>query len=239
MTARKASPPTRPLTLAVDVGGTGIKALILDATAQPITERQRLETPRPAIPTAVLTVIRSLASSQGNFDRVSVGFPGVVKQGVVQTAPNLHPEWHGYPLAKQLEKALRKPVRVANDSGVQGYGVIERRGVEMVITLGTGFGSALFVDGRRVPNLELAHHPFRKQKTYEEELGIEALQAHGKKKWNARLAEALESLARTFNYDRLYIGGGNAEKVTLELPPNVRLVSNIAGLLGGVAIWDE
>lgn len=239
MSARKSAPPPGPLTLAVDVGGSGIKCLVLDPAAKPITERQRLETPRPALPAAVLAVIRTLAAAQGKFDRVSVGFPGVVKHGVVHTAPNLHAEWQGYPLAKNLEKSLHKPVRVANDSGVQGYGVIERRGVEMVITLGTGFGSALFVDGRRVPNLELAHHVLRKGKTYEEELGVEALEALGKKKWNARLSEALEALSRTFNYDRLYIGGGNAEKVTLELPANVRLVSNIAGLLGGVAIWDE
>ncbi len=116
-----------------------------------------------------------LVATLGDFDRISVGFPGVVVDGVTKTAPNLHPKWTGFPLAKKLEHTLKKPVRVANDAGVQGFGDIEGRGVEMLLTLGTGMGCALFNDGRYVPNLELAHHPLRKGKTYEEYVGAKAL----------------------------------------------------------------
>lgn len=221
----------------IDVGGTGIKALVLDPAGKPLTDRHRIATPKPATPRAVLRVIGQLAAAVGEYERISIGFPGVVKSGVIHTAPNLHRDWNGYSLERELEQALGAPARVANDSGIQGYGAITGRGVEMVITLGTGLGASLFVDGVRLPNLELAHHPFRKGDSYEQQLGVVALDKIGKRKWNERLAEAIELLARTFNYDRLYIGGGNAEKVTLQLPANVTLVPNLAGLLGGIAIW--
>jgi polyphosphate glucokinase len=108
-----------------------------------------------------------------------------------------------------------------------------------MITLGTGFGSALFVDGKLVPNLEVAHHPFLRGKTYEDLLGNAARKKVGNKKWNRRLGQAIEALRNLFNYDYLYLGGGNAKRVTLKLPQNVRLVSNLAGLLGGIALWEE
>ncbi|MFM8552150.1 MAG: ROK family protein [Nitrospiraceae bacterium] len=224
-------------TLAVDIGGSGIKALILDASGKPLTTRSRVETPRPATPKAVIDVIASLAKAKGPFDRVSVGFPGVVRNGVTVTAPNLDQTWQGYTLAVALTRTLRKPVRVANDADVQGFGAIAGRGVEVVMSLGTGMGSALFVDGRLVPNLELAHHPFRKGMTYEEQLGNMALKKAGKEKWNNRLGKAIQALDALFNYDVLYIGGGNSKHIAIPLPANVKVVSNVAGLLGGIALW--
>jgi polyphosphate glucokinase len=226
-------------TLAVDIGGTGIKVIILDEAGKPITERVRIKTPRPATPFAVMNTIAEIAKAQGAFDRVSVGFPGVVRQGVTVTAPNLAPSWKGFGFAKALSKKLGKPVKVANDADVQGFGAIAGRGVELVVTLGTGFGSALFVDGTLVPNLEVAHHPFKRNRTYEDMLGIEALKKVGKEKWNQRLKRAIESLEHLFNYDSLYIGGGNARRLTIKLPPNAKVVENIAGLLGGIALWHE
>lgn len=224
-------------TLAVDIGGSGIKALILDETGKPLTTRARVKTPRPATPKAVIAVIAGLAKAKGQFDRVSVGFPGVVKQGVTVTAPNLDQTWKGYKLAGALTKLLRKPVRVCNDADVQGFGAIAGTGVELVITLGTGVRSALFVDGRLVPNLELAHHQFRKGMTYEDQLGNRALKKAGKQKWNSRLARAIQTLEHLFNYDRLYIGGGNTRHITIPFPSNVTIVPNQAGLLGGIALW--
>jgi polyphosphate glucokinase len=230
--------PRRPRTLAVDVGGTGIKAIVLDPRGKPLTERLRLDTPRPATPRAVLAAIGGLAKQQGHFDRVSVGFPGVVRRGVTETAPNLHPSWVGVNLKAALEKALGRPVRAANDADVQGLGVIRGHGVELMITLGTGFGSALFVGGHLVPNVQLAHHAGWGGKTYEQELGAKALEKAGRKKWNKRLRKAIQTLDEIFNFDRLYVGGGNARKVAPGLPPKVRLVSNVAGLLGGIALWQ-
>lgn len=226
-------------TLAVDIGGTGIKAIVLDEAGKPLTERGRVKTPQPATPAAVMNTIVGMAKAQGTFDRVSVGFPGVVRHGVTVTAPNLAPSWKGFDLGKALSKKLGKPVKVANDADVQGFGAIAGRGVELVITLGTGFGSALFVDGTLVPNLEVAHHPFKRNRTYEELLGIKALKKVGNEKWNNRLKRAIESLEHLFNYDCLYIGGGNAKRITIKLPPNAKVVENIAGLLGGIALWHD
>jgi polyphosphate glucokinase len=226
-------------TLAIDIGGTGIKAVVLSAAGKLLTERSRVKTPRPATPGAVINAIVELAKQQGEFDRVSVGFPGVVRRGVTVTAPNLNGKWGGFHLADALAKKLGVPVRVANDADVQGFGVIAGHGVELVITLGTGFGSGLFVDGKLVPNLELGHHPFQKGKTYEELLGDAVLKKVGKKKWSKRLVRAIQTLDLVFNYDRLYLGGGNAERITVKLPPNVKIVSNVAGLLGGLALWRE
>lgn len=226
-------------TLAIDIGGTGIKAIVLDEKGVPLTERGRVETPQPATPDAVLGAIAEVIVKLGEFDRVSVGFPGVVRNGKTETAPNLHKKWQGFDLSKALLKKLGKPVQVCNDADVQGFGAIEGHGVELVITLGTGMGCALFVNGRLVPNLELAHHPYRRGKTYEEMLGKKALDKVGKKKWNKRVGRALKQLEALFNYDHLYIGGGNAKKINFKLPPNVRTVENVAGLLGGIALWRE
>jgi polyphosphate glucokinase len=230
-------PPAGPVrTLAVDIGGTGIKTLVLDEAGKPLTERTRVDTPQPATPAALIGAIVGLAREQGEFDRASVGFPGVVRKGVVRTAPNLDAKWIGVDLAKALTKAFARPTRVCNDADIQGYGVIKGKGVELVITLGTGLGSALFVEGSLI-HLELAHHQAWKGRTYEEELGLRALKKVGKKKWNKRLLRAIQALERLFIYDTLYLGGGNANHITVDLPRNVRIVPNVAGLLGGIALW--
>ena len=225
-------------TLAIDIGGTGIKAIKLDEDGKAISERTRIPTPKKATPKAVIGLIRELAKMLDGFERVSVGFPGVVKDGVVYTAPNLGKGWSGFELEKALQKKLGLPVRVANDADVQGLGAVSGKGLELVITLGTGFGSAIFDEGRRI-HLELGHHPFHKGKTYEEELGSRALAKKGKKKWNKLLREAIDDLKRTFNYDRLYVGGGDAKHINFKLPPDVEVVSNEDGLLGGIALWRE
>ena len=134
-------------TLAVDVGGTGIKAAALNEKGKMITERQKIKTPHNATPKKVIAIIAELAKMAGEFDRASAGFPGVVKNGVVYTAPNLGKGWNNFPLEAELKKKLKKPVRIANDADVQGLGCVTGHGDELVITLGTGFGSVLFVDG--------------------------------------------------------------------------------------------
>ncbi len=223
-------------TLAVDVGGTGIKAIILNASGKPVTDRARIPTPSHSTPKNVIAIIEQLAASLGAFDRVSIGFPGVVRDGKLLTAPNLGPGWVGFNLAGELRRRLRRPVRVANDADVQGMGCVTGEGVELVITLGTGFGSSLFVDGYDA-HLELAHHPFHKGRTYEDELNHAALKRKGAAKWNRRLLEAVKLLQATFNCDRLFIGGGNTKFIRATLPANVKVVSNVDGLLGGLKLW--
>lgn len=227
-----------PLTLSIDIGGSGVKMMILDPAGEPTTERLRNKTPDQPTPELVLKEIVSMAKKIGTFDRVSVGFPGVVFDGVTQTAVNLHDAWAGFDLRSVLTDRLGKEVRVANDADVQGLGVVEGIGVELVLTLGTGIGSALFIDGRLVPNLELGHHPFERNKTYEERMGDLELRRKGKDTWNERLERAIKVLSRVFNYRMLYLGGGNARKINFDLPKNVRVVPNVAGILGGIRLWD-
>ena len=155
-----ASKPGSLRTLCIDIGGTGLKALVLDERGHKLTDRVRVETPKPATPEAVVAAFVALVKPIAPFDRVSVGFPGVIVGGSTHTAPNLDKSWKNFELKESLERRLKRPTRVLNDAGVQGFGVIERKGLEMVITLGTGMGCALYIDGKYVPNLELAHHPF-------------------------------------------------------------------------------
>jgi polyphosphate glucokinase len=226
-------------TMAVDIGGTGVKAMLLDDQGKPLTERLRAKTPQPATPKAITAVIADFARQIGDFDRVSVGFPGVVKKGVIYTAANLDKKWLEYPLTENLSKELGKPVRAANDAIVQGLGAISGTGLELVITVGTGLGAGLYIDGVPIPSFELGHHPFRNGMTYEDELGRRALEKHGKKKWNKRLAEAIDQLFRLFYYDKLYIGGGNAKEIDFKLPKHTEVVSNQEGILGGIKLWDR
>ena len=241
---KKAAPPSTraakgPVTLAVDIGGSGLKAMLLDAQGKPLSERQRVVTPEVPAPKAVLEALDTLrALLPATFDRVSAGFPGVIKHGMTFTAVNLHPGWAAFPLQLELEKRWKKPVRVCNDAAVQGYGAIKGHGVEMIITLGTGMGGALFTDGRLCPGLELGHHPWKKH-TYEDYIGRRGLDKYGKKAWNKFLEEAIAQTASTFNWDFLYLGGGNTKKIEFKPGKNIEIVSNESGLLGGVALWKD
>ncbi len=226
--------------LSIDIGGSGLKAAVLSTAGEMLTERVRIKTPQPCPPDLLVDSLAHLVGPLPEYDRVSVGFPGVVRRGKILTAPNLGTElYRGFDLASALGSRLGKGVRVLNDADMQGYGAIEREGVEVVITLGTGFGSSIFVDGHLGPHLEFAHHPFRKGQTYEEQLGVAALEEVGKKRWNRRLERAIGTLRALTSFDRLHIGGGNAKEVELDLDPDVRTVSNLSGLMGGAGLWRE
>ena len=232
---------SHPITMTIDIGGSGLKAMLLDTKGRPVSERQRVVTPEVPTPNAVLKSLDELRKLMGQFDRVSVGFPGVVKHGCTFGAFNLHPLWAGgFPLQAELEKRWKKPVRVGNDADVAGYGAIKGHGVELVLTLGTGLGAALFTSGHLCPGLELGHHIWRKKgMTYEDYLGRRGLDKFGKIRWNKFIQEAIKSTEALFNWDHLYLGGGNTKKIDFELPQDVSIVSNEDGILGGVALWRE
>src|SRR3954469_10591492 len=236
----KGAAGARPATLAIDVGGSHVKASVLDERGRMLHDRVRVDTPKRLTPQKLVSLIGELVATLPRFDRVSVGFPGVVRGGVVRTAPNLGTErFHGFNLARAIEKRLGKTARGGKEAGVQGPAVAvgKGEGVEMVIPLGTGFGSSIFVDGRLGPHLELAHHAFRKDKTYEDELGEAARERDGNEPWQKHVFEAIESLRNLTNFDHLYIGGGNARLLDEKLPPDVSIVSNTAGIIGGVRLW--
>lgn len=225
--------------MCIDIGGSGLKAMLVDGSGKPVSERQRVQTPTIPTPKAVMRALEELRKALPNFDRVSVGFPGVVKKGITYTAANLHPAWFGFPFESELSKLWKRPVRLANDAAVQGYGAIKGDGVELAITLGTGLGSSLFTNGHLCPGLELGHHPWKRDREYEDYLGRRGLDKYGKRRWNLLLQEAIEQTAKLFNWDRLYLGGGNTKKINFKPGKNIEIVPNEAGLLGGVALWRQ
>ena len=226
--------------LAIDIGGSGLKATVFDATGKVLSDRVRTDTPVGAAPDAVVTLLARLVADLPAATHVAVGFPGMVRDGVVRTAPNLQNDgWTDFPLARALQHALGRPVRVANDADVQGLGVVRGKGIEMVITLGTGFGTGLYEDGRVCPHLEISHQPFRKGETYDQQLGNAARKAVGHAKWQKRVLRAIDNLRALVHFDHLYIGGGNGKKLDCDLPADVTVVDNQAGLAGGVHLWRD
>jgi polyphosphate glucokinase len=228
------------LILTFDIGGSHLKAAVYDASGALSSGPARVPTPQPAKPEAILTALIGLTEGLGTFDCISIGFPGVVRGGFVFSAPNLGGgDWHGFPLGAAVAEKLGKPVRMLNDASVQGLGVIAGRGLECVLTLGTGMGFALFQDGRIAPHLELSQHPVKTKTTYDEYVGEAAYEACGQKHWNRRIGRIIKILDTVVGYDKLYIGGGNARRIKQDLPANVELVSNQSGLSGGVRLWDD
>jgi polyphosphate glucokinase len=239
-------------TLAIDVGGTGLKAAVLDATGAMVSERVRVPTPHPCPPERLVSLLSDLVAPLPSYGRVSVGFPGMVRGGWVLSAPSLsrvagpgsnvsadlRRAWDGVDMVAALEEALGAPTRVVNDAEMQGAAVVRGRGLELVVTLGTGCGTGVFLDGRLAPHLELGQHPLRKDMTYDEVLGDAARRRAGKARWNRQVARAVHTLDVLLRFDRLYLGGGNSRRVTVALGPNVELIENIAGILGGARLWD-
>ena len=254
-TRRPASARTRSTsrTLAIDIGGTGLKAAVLDASGKMTTDRVRVPTPYPCSPDVLVSALRTLVGPLPAYDRVSAGFPGVVRQGRVLSAPEfvtvgglgtavdprLVRAWANYDLGSALDRALHRPVRLANDADMQGAAVVTGRGLELVITLGTGVGTALYQDGRLAPHLEMAHHPFRKGETYNEQLGDAARKRVSRRRWNSRVKRAVATLDALLFFDHVYIGGGNSVRVRVDLGPKASIVDNSAGILGGIKLWDQ
>jgi polyphosphate glucokinase len=225
--------------LAFDIGGSFLKGAIIDARGKMLTERSKVPTPAGCTPRQMVDLLVKLAEPFPPHDHIAIGFPGVVRGDRVLTAPHWGPKaWQDFPLAKELSARLGKtPARLINDAEMQGLAVIKGKGLELVLTLGTGAGTGLFRDGQLTPHLELAHHPIHKDMTYNDYVGNAALADCGKKHWNRRVQRTIAILDSLLHYDHLYIGGGNATRINLRLPSNVSLVSNDAGIEGGAALW--
>ncbi len=240
-------------TLAIDIGGTGLKASVLDRTGTMERDRVRIDTPYPLPPPKLVAVLTDLVRSLPHYDRVSAGFPGMVRDGRILSAPHfVSPEgpggaptsklvsaWSGFDLQGELARELAKPTKVANDADIQGAAVVSGHGLELVLTLGTGLGTALFHDGLLLPHLEFAHHPFRKGESYNEVIGDAARKQVGHKKWLKRVFEAVETLRQLCFFDHCFLGGGNAVRLGDDLPSDVSVVDNSAGILGGIKLWER
>ena len=226
--------------LSVDIGGSNVKATILDKNGVLLMEYKKIATPSPANPANIIKTIQALAANFPGYNKISVGFPGYVRDNIVKTAPNLdNAAWVNFNLGKALEKALGKPARVVNDADMQGLGVVNGKGLELVLTLGTGFGTALLLDGKLLPHLEVGQSPVTKTKTYDNYIGQKAFEKEGKKKWNIRMKRVFKNLKTLFNYDYLYIGGGNARELDFKLAANMKLITNAEGIKGGARLWAD
>ncbi|MEZ5184720.1 MAG: ROK family protein [Candidatus Nanopelagicales bacterium] len=239
-------------TLAIDCGGSGIKGSVLDAQGGLLAQRIRLKTPYPLPPRRFVKILLRIAEQLPDFDRVTVGMPGMIRHGVVivtphypnlsgpytQKDPDFDAQWRHWDATGHLQEAFGKPVRVLNDAEVQGAAVISRVGLEVVFTLGTGLGCAVYDDGRLAPHLEMSHAPVRKGSTYDRWMGKKQLKKLGPQRWSRRIVATVDGLRPVFGWDHLYVGGGNAKKLTADLGDDVTVVPNLAGILGGVRVWD-
>ncbi|TSJ43536.1 ROK family protein [Mucilaginibacter corticis] len=233
----KASPQLK--VLSIDIGGSHIKATVLDNNGALLVPYSKVETPQPANPDNIVKAIKKLAATLTDFNKISVGFPGYVRDSIVKTAPNLdNAAWANFNLGQKLEEELGQPARVVNDADMQGLGVVNGKGLELVLTLGTGFGTAVLLDGKLLPHLEIGQSPITRHNSYDAYVGDKAFDQAGKKKWNERMEKVLQVLKTLFNYDYLYIGGGNARELTFKLDSNVKLVTNQDGIKGGARLWS-
>lgn len=240
------------LTLGLDCGGSGIKGAVVDEAGDLVADRLRIPTPYPLPPQRFVDILREIADRMPAFDRVTVGMPGMIRHGVVVVTPHypnlagpytrkdpdLDAVWRGWDAETALTQAFSRPVRVLNDAEVQGAAVIRRQGLEVVFTLGTGLGCAVYDDGRLAPHLEMSHAPVRKGRTYDTWMGKAQLKRLGPQKWSDRILTMVDGLRPVFGWDHLYVGGGNAKHLTVALGDDVTVVANIAGILGSVRAWD-
>ncbi len=239
-------------TLTIDCGGTGLKAAVVDIGDQMLSACVRVSTPYPCPPERLVDTLAELVAPLPAYDRVSVGLPGIIRAGRVLTTPHyvtaagpftarrddLVAAWTGCDIASALELRLGHPVRAANDAVMHGLAVVSGQGFEVMMTLGTGLGFAMYFSGQVLPKVEMSAHPLRKGQTYDERLGDLARQRIGPQRWNKRVAGAIATLRPVFWWERLYLGGGNARRLTIDLGDDVTIVPNAVALIGGVRLWQ-
>jgi len=233
--------------LGIDIGGTGIKGALVDISTGVIeTERKRIPTPIPAKPHAIAGVVAQIARQFEWKGAVGCGFPGVVRRGVTLTAANVHKQWIGLNAAHLFSQATGSSVVLVNDADAAGLAEVSFgagrnvRGVVMVVTVGTGIGTALFVDGKLVPNTELGHIEIGGQDA--EVNASDAARQREKlswKKWAIPFNRYLATLERLFWPDLFILGGGVASKadrflplLDLRTPVVTAELGNNAGIVG-------
>jgi polyphosphate glucokinase len=234
--------------LGIDIGGTGIKAAPVDVdTGKLLADRRKIDTPRPALPDAVADVVKQLATGFDWTGPVSITFPGVVTDGVVRTAANMDPAWIGVDAAKLFAKVAGDPVRVLNDADAAGvaemtFGAgVGEQGTVLMLTFGTGIGSALFIQGILVPNTEFGHVEIHGQDA-EKRASERAKELHDLSwgKWAGRVDEYLQHIEAVLSPSLFIVGGGVSKQADKWVPRltgiRARIVpaamQNDAGIVG-------
>ncbi len=247
--------PVQINTLTVDCGGSGLKASVLDEAGTMRAPVIRMPTPYPLPPERLIDCFRDLAAQLPPAQRITVGMPGMLRHGVVistphyvtergprtRVLPQLVAQWDGLDFQSVVSFALGIPAKVLNDAEVHGAGVITGAGVELVLTFGTGLGSAQFDGGRLAPHLELSRGPIR-MSTYDEYIGEPERRRLGNAMWSRRVRRVVDTLRPVFVWDRVYLGGGNSRCITpgalALLGDDVVIVPNAAAIAGGVRAWS-
>ena len=244
------------MTLSIDCGGLSIKASVLDNEGTMHAPAIDEPTPYPLSPARLIEVFNSLASQLPKADRITVGFPGMVRHGVVvhtphyinvkgprtRVDPELYQAWTGLDFRSMIEKSFNLPTLMLNDAEVHGAGVVAGSGFEVVMTLGTGLGCAVFDGGKLAPHIELSHAPIRRSMNYDTWIGEHERRRLGDTFWSRRIRSMIADLRPVFHWDRLYLGGGNARRIKpndlAAIGDDVVIVPNAAGIVGGVRAWN-
>ena len=244
------------MTLSIDCGGLSIKASVLDEDGTMHAPAVAVPTPYPLSPAKLIEVFQEIAAQLPAFDRITVGFPGMVRHGVVvhtphyinvkgprtRVDPELYTAWTGLDFRSLVEKNLSHPTLMLNDAEVHGAGVVAGSGFEVVLTLGTGLGCAVFDGGKLAPHIELSHAPIRRSMNYDTWIGEHERRRLGDSFWSRRIRSMISDLRPDFHWDRLYLGGGNARRIKpndlAALGDDVVIVPNAAGIVGGVRAWN-
>ncbi|MFN2122234.1 MAG: polyphosphate--glucose phosphotransferase [Candidatus Promineifilaceae bacterium] len=238
--------------LGIDIGGSGIKGALVDTKrGEMVTDRYRVPTPRPAVPDAVIAVIERIKDHFNYEGPIGVGFPGIVIDGVIYSAVNIHPDWYKFKAQKKISKATGCEVVVGNDADLAGYAEMrfgagrKRKGGTMIFTLGTGIGSSMFVNKVCVPNLEMGHLYLPGHEMDAENYTSDRVRKEENlswKEWAERLNEYFRHIEFLFSPQLIIVGGGvikHHEKYLKYIQTNAKIVPakllNEAGIIGAAA----
>ena len=243
-------------TLSIDCGGLFIKSCVLDESGTMHAAPTRVQTPYPLTTERFLQTVSDIAKSLPKAARVTVGLPGMIRNGVVVATPHyindagphtrMNPElkeqWWGFDAEAAVAERLGMPAKVLNDAEVHGAGVVTGSGLEIVLTLGTGLGFSVFHGGKLSPHFELSHATTHRNTTYDTWIGDRERHRMGNTFWSRRVRLMVSELRPVFLWDRLYIGGGNSHSIQQRdlnlMGDDVVIVPNSAGVAGGVRAWQ-
>lgn len=251
-------------TLAVDCGGTGIKAAVLSSNGKSvrvIKELDYLRTPYPLSPQKLISIIGGFISQSPQVQRLTVGLPGMIRAGKVVVIPHyVNPNgpstrtknrasnelknlWYGFNMQRELHRKFRIPTLVLNDAEIHAAAVVKGKGLELVLTFGTGLGSAIYLDGKLAAHLEISHFTVRAGRTVDMWIGEIARKRIGNTLWSRRVKQFIKELYPMVIWDRLYIGGHNAQRLKQialrSFDGKVQIIPNSAGVTGGVRAWNR
>jgi polyphosphate glucokinase len=240
--------------LGIDIGGSGVKGAPVDtASGELLAERFRVPTPQPSDVTSVVEAVAQVAAKFDDFDRVGITFPGVVVDGVTRTAANVDKSWLDAPAATVFAERLGKPVTVLNDADAAGVAEVafgagkDQRGLIMMLTFGTGIGSALFLDGVLIPNTEFGHLEIRgKDAELRASDRVREADDMSWEKWAEKVQEYLRHVEGLLSPRLFVIGGGVSKRsdkflplIDIRTPMVPATLLNNAGIIGAAVSAEQ